>query len=111
MWLLQNVFYICSCVHKLECVQTYAMHVLLMVATQRRQVKLINVPLKVLCPLFMTKVVEVCSTFRARVGKAVLEKKRLFHYFFLYLPLPLVNRSNMSTDFYPCQRRNSFLEL
>ena len=70
-----NVFYICSCVHKLECVQTYAMHVLLMVATQRRQVKLINVPLKVLCPLFMTKVVEVCSTFRARVGKAVLEKK------------------------------------
>ena len=78
MWLLQNVFYICSCVHKLECVQTYAMHVLLMVATQRRQVKLINVPLKVLCPLFMTKVVEVCSTFRARVGKAVLEKKDYF---------------------------------
>ena len=78
-----------------------------MVSSQRRQVKLINVPLKVLCPLFMTKVVEVCSTFRARVGKAVIENKRLFHYFLLDLLFPLVNRSNMSIDLYPRQCRNS----
>ena len=67
--------------------------------TQRRQVKLINVPLKVLCPLFMTKVVEVGSTFRARVAKAMLEKQDYFIIFFFtsfYLPfLPLANRLNV----------------
>ena len=55
--------------------------------TQRRQVKLINVPLKVLCPLFMTKVVEVGSTFRARVAKAMLEKQDYFIIFFFYFIL------------------------
>ena len=71
----------------------------LMFTTQRRQVKLINVPLKVLCPLFMTKVVEVGSTFRARVAKAMLEKQDYFIIFFFtsfYLPfLPLANRLNV----------------
>ena len=47
-----NVFYIRGRLYELECVKAYAMHVLLVFATQRRQVKLINVPLKVLCPLF-----------------------------------------------------------
>ena len=84
-----NVFYIRGRVHKVECVKPYAMHVLLVFGTQRRQVKLINVPLKVLCPLFMTKVVEVSSTFRARVAKGCVGETRLFHYFsfFLYLLL------------------------
>ena len=86
-----NVFYIRGRVHKVECVKPYAMHVLLVFATQRRQVKLINVPLKVLCPLFMTKVVEVSSTFRARVEKGCVGETRLFHYFFLYLPFPLLS--------------------
>ena len=72
----------------------------LSLGTQRsRQVKLINVPLKVLCPLFMTKVVEVGSTFRARVAKAMLEKQDYFIIFFFtsfYLPfLPLANRLNV----------------
>ena len=60
----------------------------LSLGTQRsRQVKLINVPLKVLCPLFMTKVVEVGSTFRARVAKAMLEKQDYFIIFFFYFIL------------------------
>ena len=83
-----NVFYIRGRVHKVECVKPYAMHVLLVFGTQRRQVKLINVPLKVLCPLFMTKVVEVSSTFRARVAKGCeLEKQDYFIISFLYFCL------------------------